>query len=196
MAFKDFQSNFQKVEVCNLGPDCLTEELAASMQRTWVSTNHDGQWVRRVNAGGCRNYLDTFWTNPQYRISVTDPDEGDDEDSGTIIIGLMQKERRKKRSEGLDLLTIGYVIYKLKEDCGTGPLEMKFFKYNASVAKSPSFINMREICGRHKLPPGDYCIVPSTFEPNEEADFLLRVFSEKSQGDAGYICLKIMCLLF
>ncbi|ELU02909.1 hypothetical protein CAPTEDRAFT_151195 [Capitella teleta] len=185
MAFKDFQANFQKVEICNLGPDSLTEELASTMQRKWQATNHDGAWIRSVTAGGCRNYLDTFWTNPQYRIDVTDPDEGDDEDAGTIIVGLMQKERRKKRSEGLDMLTIGYAIYKLKDDASSGPMDIKYFKYNASVAKSPSFINMREICGRHKLPPGSYCIVPSTFEPNQEADFLLRVFSEKEQGAAG-----------
>jgi len=38
---------------------------------------------------------------------------------------------------------------------------------------------MREITGRHKLEPGAYCIVPSTFEPGEEGDFLLRVYTEK-----------------
>lgn len=189
MAYKDFIANFQKVEICNLGPDSLTDELASKMQRRWESTNHVGQWTSRVNAGGCRNYLETFWTNPQYRVDVTDPDEDDDENAGTIIVGLMQKERRKKRHEGLDMLTIGYAIYRLKDDVN-GTLDLRFFKYNASVAKSPSFINMREICGRHKLPPGSYCIVPSTFEPNQEADFLLRVFSEKEQGAAGWVGVK------
>lgn len=56
---------------------------------------------------------DTFWTNPQYRVSVTDPDDDDDDDLCTVIIGLMQKDRRKKREEGLDMLTIGYCIYKV-----------------------------------------------------------------------------------
>lgn len=55
---------------------------------------------------------------------------------------------------------------------------MKFFKYNASVARSPSFINLREVSCRFKLPPGTYCVVPSTFDPNEEGEFLLRVFTE------------------
>lgn len=55
---------------------------------------------------------------------------------------------------------------------------MDYFKFNASVAKSPSFINMREVCGRHRLQPGTYCIVPSTFEPGHEGDFLLRVYCE------------------
>jgi len=42
-----------------------------------------------------------------------DPDEGDDDKTGTVIVALMQKERRKKKHEGLDQLTIGYSIYKV-----------------------------------------------------------------------------------
>jgi len=56
---------------------------------------------------------ETFWTNPQYSVEVVDPDEEDDDNTGTLIIALMQKERRKKKFEGLDLLTIGYSIYKV-----------------------------------------------------------------------------------
>jgi len=57
---------------------------------------------------------DTFWTNPQYSVEVIDPDEGDTDQKGTLIIALMQKERRKKKLElGLDLLTVGYSIYKV-----------------------------------------------------------------------------------
>jgi calpain len=62
------------------------------------------------------------------------------------------------------------------------PLDLDFFKYNASVGRSPSFINLREISCRFKLPPGTYCVVPSTFEASEEGEFLLRVFSEKSNN--------------
>jgi calpain, invertebrate len=58
---------------------------------------------------------ETFWTNPQYRITVTDPDEDDDENMGTLIVALMQKDRRKKRNEGLDMLTLGYCVYKVSE---------------------------------------------------------------------------------
>jgi hypothetical protein len=65
------------------------------------------------------------------------------------------------------------------KDPNCGPLDLNFFKFNASVAKSPAFINMREVCGRHKLAPGTYCVVPSTFGPNEEGDFLIRLFTEK-----------------
>ena len=137
-------------------------------------------------------------------MTVTDTDDDDDENLGSLIIALMQKNRRKLRKEGLDMLTMGYVIYKARlessplmkqfkailtfplfcvhvqlKDPDCGPLDLNFFKYNASVAKSPAFINLREVCGRHRLEPGDYCIIPSTFNPNEEGDFLIRIYSEK-----------------
>ncbi|KAL4237591.1 hypothetical protein ACF0H5_002305 [Mactra antiquata] len=181
MSFQDWQNNFQKLEICNLGPDSLDEEEAAQGKIRWEATAEVGEWIPRVNAGGCRNFLDTFGSNPQYRVTLVDPDD-DEDDLCTMLVGLLQKDRRKKRKEGLDMLTIGYVIYKMKEDgsYGSGPLDTRFFKYNASVAKSPSFINMREVCGRHKLSPGTYVIIPSTFEPNQSGEFLLRIFTEKA----------------
>jgi calpain len=58
--------------------------------------------------------LESFWTNPQFRVTLTDPDDDDNDDLCTTIIALLQKDRRKKRKEGLDLLTIGYVVYKVQ----------------------------------------------------------------------------------
>ena len=66
------------------------------------------------------------------------------------------------------------------KDPNCGPLDLNFFKYNAQTAKAPMFINTREVSGRHKLEPGTYCVVPSTFAPNEEADFLIRLYGEKA----------------
>ncbi|XP_061172468.1 calpain-B-like isoform X10 [Saccostrea echinata] len=178
MSFDDFSKNFEKLEICNLGPDSLEEEELDGKKR-WEGHTENGEWIPRVNAGGCRNYLDTFWTNPQYRVTLTDPDDDDDDDLCTMLVGVLQKDRRKKRKEGLDMLTIGYVIYKIPEGTGEGPLPLDFFKYNASCAKSNSFINMREVCTRHKLSPGQYCIIPSTFEPHHAGNYLLRLYTER-----------------
>ncbi|XP_022332386.2 calpain-B-like isoform X15 [Crassostrea virginica] len=178
MSFDDFSKNFEKLEICNLGPDSLEEDELDGKKR-WEGHTENGEWIPRVNAGGCRNYLDTFWTNPQYRVTLTDPDDDDDDDLCTMLVGVLQKDRRKKRKEGLDMLTIGYVIYKIPDETKEGPLPLNFFKYNASCAKSNNFINMREVCTRHKLPPGQYCIIPSTFEPHQAGNFLLRLYTEQ-----------------
>ncbi|KAH9642446.1 hypothetical protein HF086_007578 [Spodoptera exigua] len=102
-----------------------------------------------------------------------------------IIVALMQKNRRSQRHQGLECLTIGFAVYRLP-DYGhvPKPLDVNFFKYNASVGRSQAFINLREVSARFKLDPGSYVIVPSTFDPDEEGEFLLRVFSEKSNNMA------------
>ncbi|CAG9855571.1 unnamed protein product [Phyllotreta striolata] len=182
MSFKDFMKQFSRLEICNLNPDSLSEEeLRDGHKKKWEMSVYEGEWVRGVTAGGCRNYLDSFWRNPQYRITLTEVDEDDEDNQCTMIVALMQKNRRiLKSSSGVDLLTVGFAIYHLSHpDRVPKPLDMNFFKYNASVARSPSFINLREVSCRFKLPPGTYCIVPSTFDPNEEGEFLLRVFTEK-----------------
>lgn len=179
MSYDDFLSNFTKLEMCMMTPVCetISRDDAWQLKHKWKLTVHDGSWQRQVNAGGCRNYLETFWTNPQYCVEIVDFDEGDDDKTGTLIIALMQKERRKKKREGQDLLTIGYSVYKTKSKT-TSPLDKNFFKYNSSVSRS-TFSNSREVVGRHKLAPGYYVVVPSTFKPNEDGDFILRIFSEQ-----------------
>lgn len=54
-----------------------------------------------------------------------------------------------------------------------------FFRYQASKARSKTYINVREVSERFTLPPGKYLLVPTTFQPHKEADFLIRIFSEK-----------------
>uniref|UniRef100_A0A1A8UPS7 Calpain-3 n=1 Tax=Nothobranchius furzeri TaxID=105023 RepID=A0A1A8UPS7_NOTFU len=58
-------------------------------------------------------------------------------------------------------------------------LQKDFFLYTASKAKCKSYINLREVTERFRLPPGEYVIIPTTFKPHEEGEFILRVFSEK-----------------
>jgi len=55
MSYQDFVKNYQKLEICNLSADSLTD--ASSTDKRWEMTVNDGCWKKRVNAGGCRNYL-------------------------------------------------------------------------------------------------------------------------------------------
>ncbi|EDV35707.1 uncharacterized protein Dana_GF12340, isoform B [Drosophila ananassae] len=179
MSFQDFLNHFDRVEICNLSPDSLTEDQQNSGKRKWEMSMYEGEWTPGVTAGGCRNFLDTFWHNPQYIITLVDPDEEDEEGHCTVIVALMQKNRRSKRNMGMECLTIGFAIYSLTDrELENRPQGLSFFRYKSSVGRSPHFINTREVCARFKLPPGHYLIVPSTFDPNEEGEFIIRVFSE------------------
>lgn len=181
IAYKDFIDGFTKLEICSLGPEAMVDpgQTVKMEKRHFECMQEDAAWTKHVTAGGCRNFPDSFWTNPQIRMTLEDPDEDDDEDLCTCIIALMQKDRRKLRQQGVQLLTLGFAIYKLgPEDMKNESLDKDWFRYHKSSGMS-TFINTREVTARFKLAPGTYVIMPSTFKPNEQADFLVRIFSEK-----------------
>ncbi|XP_059560329.1 calpain-3 isoform X3 [Myotis daubentonii] len=179
MSYDDFVYHFTKLEICNLTADALESDTL----QTWTVSVNEGRWVRGCSAGGCRNFPDTFWTNPQYRLKLLEEDD-DPEEAEVVcsfLVALMQKNRRKDRKLGANLFTIGFAIYEVpKEMHGNKQhLQKDFFLYNASKARSKTYINMREVSERFRLPPSEYVIVPSTYEPHQEGEFILRVFSEK-----------------
>ncbi|XP_036309322.1 calpain-2 catalytic subunit [Pipistrellus kuhlii] len=180
MSFGDFLRQYSRLEICNLTPDTLT----ADSYKKWKLTKMDGNWRRGSTAGGCRNYPNTFWMNPQYLIKLEEEDEDqeDGERGCTFLVGLIQKHRRQRRKMGEDMHTIGFGIYEVPEELygqTSIHLSKKFFLTTRARERSDTYINLREVLNRFKLPPGEYVVVPSTFEPNKDGDFCLRVFSEK-----------------
>nr|XP_055219463.1 neutral alpha-glucosidase C isoform X4 [Gorilla gorilla gorilla] len=111
MSYEDFIYHFTKLEICNLTADALQSDKL----QTWTVSVNEGRWVRGCSAGGCRNFPDTFWTNPQYRLKLLEEDD-DPDDSEVIcsfLVALMQKNRRKDRKLGASLFTIGFAIYEV-----------------------------------------------------------------------------------
>uniref|UniRef100_A0A8C6YTF3 Calpain-3 n=1 Tax=Nothoprocta perdicaria TaxID=30464 RepID=A0A8C6YTF3_NOTPE len=143
ISFEDFMRHFTKLEICNLTPDTLE----ADKLQTWTVSVNEGRWVRGCSAGGCRNYPDTFWTNPQYRLRLLEEDDDpeDEEVVCSFLVALMQKNRRKERKLGANLYTIGFAIYEVPMHGDKHHLQKDFFLYNASKARSKTYINMREI---------------------------------------------------
>uniref|UniRef100_A0A665WYQ9 Calpain-1 catalytic subunit n=1 Tax=Echeneis naucrates TaxID=173247 RepID=A0A665WYQ9_ECHNA len=180
MSFSDFLREFSRLEICNLTADALQN----NQLKKWSSSLYGGEWRRGSTAGGCRNYPATFWLNPQFKLVLQHPDAPGQADC-SFLVALMQKDRRKKRREGKDMETIGFAVYEVNrlppQFAGRSGVHLKreFFLTHGSSARSELFINLREVSSRLRLPAGEYIIVPSTFEPHKEADFVLRVFSEK-----------------
>ncbi|XP_036379528.1 calpain-1 catalytic subunit [Megalops cyprinoides] len=177
MSFSDFLREFSRLEICNLTPDALQ----ASQVKKWSTALYAGEWRRGSTAGGCRNYPATFWINPQFKVALKHPDTEGQSDC-SFLVALMQKDRRRQRREGKDMETIGFAIYEVPDEfSGRVGVHLKrdFFLTHGSSARSELFINLREVSSRFHLPAGEYIVVPSTFEPQKEADFVLRVFSEK-----------------
>uniref|UniRef100_A0A1A8FL83 calpain-2 n=2 Tax=Nothobranchius korthausae TaxID=1143690 RepID=A0A1A8FL83_9TELE len=180
MSFNEFLRNYSRVEVCTLTPDTIEDDSV----KHWSISKFDGTWRRGSTAGGCRNNPYTFWMNPQFVIKLDEED--DDPDDGEVgcsfVVGLIQKNRRRLRKQGEDMHTIGFAIYEVPQQFHGQRdvhLDKNFFLSHAQKAKSETFINLREVSNRFKLPPGEYLIVPSTFDPHLNGDFCIRVFSEK-----------------
>uniref|UniRef100_A0A8D2LM37 Calpain 8 n=1 Tax=Varanus komodoensis TaxID=61221 RepID=A0A8D2LM37_VARKO len=195
MSFSDFQRQFTRLEICNLTPDTLSSDHI----HKWDMTLLNGKWQRGSTAGGCQNYPATYWTNPQFKICLNEPDDDHEgaasEPCCTLLVGLMQKNRRRQKKMGEGLLSIGYSLYQSKPRLGNQTdvhLSREFFLTNRPVARSDTYVNLREVSNRLHLPQGEYLIVPSTFEPFKDGEFCLRIFSEK-QAKTQYVSSTRMC---
>lgn len=143
MTFKDWMKHFDCVEMCNLCPDLLSEDQVSSERRGWIERMFEGKF-QGATADGRGNFLDTFWRNPRYVFSLKDPDENDGDGNCTVIVALMQKNRRSR--QGQKSLTIGFKIYHVTEnELMNGTLKTNFFENRASVARSSKFTHSREV---------------------------------------------------
>uniref|UniRef100_A0A8B9KWQ6 Calpain-2 catalytic subunit-like n=1 Tax=Astyanax mexicanus TaxID=7994 RepID=A0A8B9KWQ6_ASTMX len=181
MEYSDFLNQYSKIEICNLTPDTLSSEGVCR----WSCYQFEGSWKVGSTAGGCRNNPATFCSNPQFVIKLeeVDDDPHDGVDGCSFLVGLMQRDGRKERQFGRDLNTVGFVPDEVcQNNIHLGP---DVLLRQRAIAMSDTFINLREVCSRFKLPPGEYVIIPSTFEPHRKGNFILRVFTEK-HAEAGY----------
>uniref|UniRef100_A0A8C6S9N4 Calpain 1, (mu/I) large subunit a n=1 Tax=Neogobius melanostomus TaxID=47308 RepID=A0A8C6S9N4_9GOBI len=184
MSFSEFLRQFSRLEICNLTPDALCEDSLSH----WNTMKFYGTWRKGSTAGGCRNNPNTFWINPQYKITLLEEDDDpeDEEMACSFLVALMQKDRRRYRRQGQDMHTIGFALYEVMR-LSKCALEEEFLLNHSSCARSETFINLREVSTRLRLPPGEYLVVPSTFDAGQEADFVLRVFTEK-QSETEFHC--------
>uniref|UniRef100_A0A3Q0QXD0 Zgc:136872 n=1 Tax=Amphilophus citrinellus TaxID=61819 RepID=A0A3Q0QXD0_AMPCI len=177
MAFEDFCKFYSDLDICGLSPDFLNENASSQ----WKTSMYEGRWVAGTTAGGCINNRDTFWTNPQYRVTICG---GYSEKAGdrNIMVSLMQKPDKRNRHL-VQNLHIGFSIYAVNiYKAQRERFSQDFFIGKAPVAQTETYLNAREVMEFLMLKPGEYLIVPATFNPNETASFLLTIHS-KAEAD-------------
>ncbi|KAG3255991.1 calpain 12 [Ictidomys tridecemlineatus] len=203
MELQDFLRHFNTVQICSLSPEVLGPNPAGG---GWHIHTFQGRWVRGFNSGGSQPSAETFWTNPQFRLTLLEPDEEeDDEDEEgpwggwgagraggparggripkcTVLLSLIQRNRRKLRAKGLTYLTVGFHVFQIPEELlglwdspRSRALLPKLLRADRSV-----FCARRDVSRRCRLRPGHYLVVPSASQEGDEADFTLRIFSERS----------------
>jgi calpain, invertebrate len=181
MEFTDFLKHFDRLEICNLGPESLIADKGNQPRHDWSLDMFEGSWVKGISAAGCPNKPNQFHRNPQYMITLETPDADDEDGKCTVVVSLVQKNRRARRIVGEQSknLSIGFMMYHVKDKyLNQKPQTAEFFKYNYPIEGTPQYCNIRGMNCRLHLAPGNYLIVPSTFYPNEEGEFIVRVFSE------------------
>ena len=155
MSFYDFVVHFEDIYVCRL----FESDKWLNIPPIY------GEWAGRT-AGGCTNF-DSVVDSPQYFLTVESP--------CTVVINLSQEDPRGTEEP---LFAISVEVYYTNgqritnENCGD------------PIASNPeSYIYRREVTLEFEaLPsPHPYTVLVSTFAPNEERDFTLRVYSSSSQ---------------
>ncbi|XP_026537625.1 calpain-14 [Notechis scutatus] len=193
MSLEDLKIHFVDLMICKLTPDLMSQEDG----KKWMCSVQFGKWIKGSTAGGrLKNFRGSFWMNPQYLLKVL-PGNGSKRSlySCSVLVSLIQKHSGKHRNR-VPHLHIGLSLYKVdQESCNNNKkLPPSFFIWNAPLGQS-LFVNDREVTQDFRLPPGTYVVVPSTLEPHQESEFILRIFSRKHSlcelgGDSSCVLSK------
>uniref|UniRef100_UPI0037E86353 calpain-5-like n=1 Tax=Semicossyphus pulcher TaxID=241346 RepID=UPI0037E86353 len=166
MTFDDFIANFTDLILCR-----LINTSYLSFHKTWEESVMRGSWHHNgdplVNrTGGCVNNKHSFLQNPQYVFDVKKPED-------EILICLQQKDRRATLREGRGQnLAIGFDIHRVELN--------RTYRMHVNQEKvgGSTYINSRSVFVRIDLKEGRYVIIPTTFDPGHEGEFLLRIFTD------------------
>uniref|UniRef100_A0A673IVA9 Calpain-1 catalytic subunit-like n=1 Tax=Sinocyclocheilus rhinocerous TaxID=307959 RepID=A0A673IVA9_9TELE len=219
IGIEDFCLLFNTVEMCSVNPDSMSGEASDDTATpSWTLSSHQGTWVPMCSAGGSRRYPRSFCKNPQFQMILSEKDvddydygeneegeEGDGEDDEvgvvvapvsktekqgekkkkcTVLVELLQKYRRQK--DKVNFLYIAFHIYKDKP----GSLDQPFFSNNSPVTRSGKYRSIRSVWRKVHLEPGSYVILASTYRPNQQGEFFLRVYTKTGniQGFQDFPC--------
>ncbi|CAG0922996.1 unnamed protein product [Notodromas monacha] len=172
MSLPDFVKTFTHLEMVHLDHETSKDEETLNGCRAWQMRSHHAVWQKGVTAGGCRNNTETFHLNPQMLLGVAERQE--------VVVSVSQHAI-------LEPKVVGFSLYRLTNSNQTDDsvphqkyvaCTRDYFRRHKSFFNS-EYTNSRQVSARVVLEAGHYVILPTTFEPGEEASFTLRVYSAK-----------------
>jgi len=186
MSYNDFMYNWDCVDICHVTIDGFSAELLETdydADLSWSCSYYLSEWSGS-SAGGCAN-SPSFWSNPQFFVKLSDVDKDDNENMATMIVELMQQDHRHKFNENRGDFSqeyIGYRVFSVKENVPLDERQSSGQRFKANdltlIGNSGSFINKRQIAKRFRVVPGNYVIIPSTFEKDHESKFKISMLTE------------------
>ncbi|KAJ0058665.1 hypothetical protein NL108_000370 [Boleophthalmus pectinirostris] len=139
-----------------------------------------GEWIKGCSAGGSRN-SSSYSTNPKYWLKVRE--------RGEVLVALLQHKENKRVDKSVHMLfedlrmnkhqhyqAIALHIWKVEKR----RFNLRRVLNTAPFASTHCHAYDREVVLHQELEPGYYLMIPSTYQPEAEARFLLRVFSSSS----------------
>jgi calpain-5 len=158
MTFDDFLRQFSEMSICR-----LINTSVFTRAKTWREVQLFGSWKGKDRAGGCINHPDTVLNNPQYRLDIV-------KDEDEVIMMLSQRDSRSA-TESKELLVIGLHIMHVENN-----RKYRMHKLQRPM-DTPDYVKTKHFFLKTKLPRGRYVVVPTTFNPGQNGDYLLRVFT-------------------
>lgn len=188
MSYDDFFRSFETLQICELTPDAYSEELLQKedYDLEWKMVAYHGEWTPGESSGGCGRLDEAkFWSNPQFLVNLPDVNEKDNESMSTVVVSLLQKYSREMRSQNNGESCEEYIQFRLYRILNDSDAEVarKTGKYLYAnqlerCGTTGAYINTREVTKRFRVKSGNYLIIPSCYDEDISAEFLLRVYTE------------------
>ncbi|KAJ7397885.1 calpain-14 [Pitangus sulphuratus] len=176
MSLRDFKIHFVDLMICKLTPDLMSQEDG----KKWMYSLKSGRWVKGSTAGGSLGLCNgNFWMNPQYWLNVLPVEDGGSTGESLVttadcLLGTWAGTALKTTLK----VVFAFVPWLTYQESNR-KLPPAFFTRHQPVNKHQVFLDEREVTHDFHLEPCVYVIVPSTLEPQQESEFILRVFSRK-----------------
>uniref|UniRef100_A0A914CZX1 Calpain catalytic domain-containing protein n=1 Tax=Acrobeloides nanus TaxID=290746 RepID=A0A914CZX1_9BILA len=171
MPWEEFVKYFTDISVCqlfNTGWFGFSKEFNEYIFFDEWTTNGVKLGDPKDRSGGCQNFAATFCFNPQYQINIASS-------ASDVMIALSQKEVYNENLKQREpFVTIGIHVMKVELN--------RHHRIHQAInpVGTSDYASARSVyLHLTNLDAGRYIIMPTTYAPREQAEFMLRIYSKE-----------------